>query len=421
MNAVKKLWNKNFAILWQSQFISDFGNAAFSVALGFWVLAVTKSTALMGVILACFSVPRVLVGPLAGALADRLDRKWIIVLTDLVRGVVYAAMGVTVLLNAFPFEAIYPLAILAGICDAFFDPALSSSVPDIVPKENLSQANAARSLSTTFTQLMGNSLGGVLYALLSGPLMILLNGVSFFYASVTQLFMKIPRVQASAVRRHILGDMLNGIKYVFSHRGLRMLMISSMILNFFAVMGMTLLTPLFNEGLGVKMYGYMMGAFTAGAVSGMVVFSIVKVKPSQRSALFSVAMLAMVLAMVPVGILRTAAWLFPLAFVAGICNAVVNMMIQTILQATVPAENRGKVFGIADTISSALMPLAMAASGLIASVAGLRPTIVCSFAVLVFAALPLLMSKNVKTFINTDTAFAPAAVELAPAGLEEEP
>jgi len=413
METAKKLWNRNFKILWQGQFISDFGNAAFSLALGFWVYSVTKSTALMGVILACFSVPRVIVGPFAGAVADRLSRKWIIVLADLARGTLYTLMGLTVFFRVFPFNAIYALAILAGCCDSFFEPALASAIPDIVPVDDLSKANAARSVSTTFTQLVGNSLSGWLYAILGAPILILVNGVSFLYAAVTQLFMKIPFVNAGVQRKHILRETADGVKYAFGQKSLRTLMITCMFVNFFAVMGLTLLIPMFSstQGFGTAMYGIMMAAFTGGAVAGMVVLSVLKIKPGQRSTLFCAAILAMVLCMAPIGLIFNVYWLLPLTFVAGVSNAIVNMMIQTIMQATVPSENRGKVFGILGTVSGALMPLAMAASGVAAALFGLRPTIVFSFGVLVFSALPLILDRNFRTFINTDIAAARADVQ----------
>ena len=93
MGASGKLWNKDFAILWQGQLISDLGNGIFNAILGFWVLDITGSELLMGTVMACLSIPRVLFGPFAGTFADRHSRKWIIVVADLVRGVMFAAVG----------------------------------------------------------------------------------------------------------------------------------------------------------------------------------------------------------------------------------------------------------------------------------------------------------------------------------------
>lgn len=415
MNDVKRLWNRNFTILWQGQLISDFGNAAFSVALGFWVLEMTKTAAmpagnmaLMGLIEALFAVPGVLLGPFAGAVADRSSRKRIIIAADFMRGLLFTAMGAMAWFHVFPFWAIYPIAILAGSCGAFFGPAISSAVPDIVSTDNLSKANSARGFSSTITQLLGSSFGGLLFAILTAPLLILFNGFSFLYASITQLFMKIPIRHRDGERKHILSEMADGIKYAFGNRGIRTVVFTGMFINFFAVCGITLMTPLFksNQNFGVTNYGYMMGTMMAGAAVGMLLLSIVKIKPARRSGIFGISVMVMVCAMVPVGLVRNVAWLFPLAFVSGVTNAIVNVMLQTIMQVTVPAENRGKVFGILGTVMGGLQPIAMAISGAIAQVAGLRPTIVASFAVMVLAALPLLLDRHFKQFINTDTAAA---------------
>ncbi len=408
-----RLWSRNFAILWQGQLISDFGNAAFAVALGFWVLERTSgNTALMGIVEAAFAIPGVLLGPFAGTVADRLNRKWIIIVADFIRGILFTAMGAMLLFDIFPFWFIYPLAILSGACGAFFSPAISSSIPEIVDRDNLSKANSARGLSSSLSNLLGNSLGGWLFSVLKAPLLILINGLSFLYASITQLFMKMPYVRREAQKQHILKETMDGMKYTFGSKGIRSIIFTAMFINFFAVIGMTLLTPLFQStpDFGVAKYGYVMGCMMLGAVVGMLIFSVVKIKPGQRASLFGTSVMIMVFALVPVGFLKNVVWMFPLAFIAGVTNAIVNTMLQTIMQTTVPSAYRGKVFGVLGTVMQSLQPIAMAISGIVASIAGLRPTIICSFSLLVLASLPLLFSRNVKVFINTDISQEAASV-----------
>jgi len=411
MNTWKRLWNRNFAILWQGQLISDFGNAAFTVALGFWVLSVTATPAmpqgnlaLMGIIEACFALPAVVLGPFAGAIADRFDRKWILITADFIRGLCFSTMGIMLIFNIFPFWVIYPVAILSGSSGAFFSPAISSSIPDIVPKDSLSKANSARGFSIALTQLLGNSLGGLLYSVLKAPLLVLVNGLSFLYASVSQLFIHLPYEKKRDWNNQITVDIADGFKYAFGNRGIRALMLTNMMLNFFAIIGLSLMTPLFNStpGFGVERYGLMMGAMMAGAIAGMITLSAVKIRPQQRSRIFGFSVMVMVCSTVPVALINNVNWLYPLAFIAGVNNAIVNVMFQTILQSAVPAQTRGKVFGISTTFSSGLQPIAMAVSGVIASVFGIRPTMIVTFSLLVFAALPLLLNRNVITFINTD-------------------
>lgn len=73
-----KLWNKNFTLLWQGQLVSCLGDAFYSIALGFWVLDKTGSSAIMGILMAAVSIPRVIIGPFAGVIVDRFDRKKLI-------------------------------------------------------------------------------------------------------------------------------------------------------------------------------------------------------------------------------------------------------------------------------------------------------------------------------------------------------
>lgn len=75
MQNSKKLWNKDFLILWQGQLVSTAGDAVYSIALGFWVLAVTGSTAMMGTLMAASTLPGVLISPFAGVLIDRAHKK----------------------------------------------------------------------------------------------------------------------------------------------------------------------------------------------------------------------------------------------------------------------------------------------------------------------------------------------------------
>ena len=86
-NPKEKLWTLSFLILWQGQFVSTLGDAVYSIALGFWVLSATGSTALMGLLMAASTLPGVLVSPFAGVLIDRSNKKLLFILMDILRGI----------------------------------------------------------------------------------------------------------------------------------------------------------------------------------------------------------------------------------------------------------------------------------------------------------------------------------------------
>ncbi len=418
MGASGKLWNKNFAILWQGQLISDLGNGIFNFILGFWVLDITGSPLLMGAVMACLSIPRVIFGPIAGTFADRHSRKWIIVLADLIRGVLFACVGLGALLSKemFPHEILYPVAILSGICSAFFSPAIISSIPDIVPADKLTKANSMRTLSQSVSSLVGYAAGGTLYPLLNNmnimglgyklgaQLLVFLYGVCFLYAAGTQFFMKIPTQAPSCCDQHIFHDMWDGMKYTFRQKGIRTLITIGMFLNFFAVMGVTLLTPLFNEepGYGKTMYGAVMATLMVGQLCGMAIVSFSKIKSTTRPVVFFASVVALIGCMIPVGLVTNVYVMFPLALVIGMAIAIMTILVYTLLQVTVQPENRGRVFGIMSTVFEGLNPAAQIASGGVAQAFGVRPTIlgafVCAGLVLAFA----FFNKPFKTFLKSE-------------------
>ena len=89
----------NFFLLWQGQLVSALGDVAYELALGFWILAVTGSTALMGSLMAASAIPRVVLSPFAGVWVDRINRKWILVFMDALRGVAVVFVGISALLG----------------------------------------------------------------------------------------------------------------------------------------------------------------------------------------------------------------------------------------------------------------------------------------------------------------------------------
>jgi MFS transporter, DHA3 family, macrolide efflux protein len=416
-----KLWNKNFSILWQGQFISDLGNGIFLAVLSFWILKLTGSTIMMGTILACLSIPRVLFGPFAGAFADRHSRKWIIVTADLIRGVLFTVIGLAAVLMdkaniSFPSFILYPMAIISGICSAFFSPAIISAIPDIVPLDKLTKANSLRTFSQSCSSLVGYALGGVLYSLLRGaPVLVFGYGICFLYASFTQFFMQIPNLHHFREQKHIFREMIDGLKYTFSQKGISALIITGMFLNFFAIIGVTLLAPLFKyeKGYGEAMYGAVMATMMIGQLLGMAFVSFVKLKSKDRPVVFFLSVAALVGGMIPVGLVNNVFVMFPLALIIGMAVAIMTILLFTLLQITVHAENRGRVFGIMSTVFEGLNPLAMIVSGFLAALFSVRPTIVGAFACAGVVLLFAFFNRPFRVFLKSEP--LPEALDEHPA------
>ncbi|MBD3168109.1 MAG: MFS transporter [candidate division Zixibacteria bacterium] len=397
-----RLWNKNSILLWQGLLVSAVGSVVYEIALGFWVLAVTGSTALMGTLMAASAAPRIILSPFAGVLVDRSDRRWILVIMDFIRGVAVVGVAIAAYAGTIEIWMVFAAGVVIGVCGAFFQPAVGSAIPDLVPKTKIVQANSFFGMIHSFSGIIGNSAGGFLYALLGAPLMFLVNGISYIFSAVTELFISIPRIPARAVKVTFWDDLKSGLRFAWDIAGLRFLLIAAAILNFFAIIGVVLLLPLFEKyaHLGPEKYGIMMGLFTGGLVAGMSVTSSLNIQPDKRFFLLAVSAIVNSVAMSLLPLYLNILYMSALVFVAGFGNAIINVFISATIQLTVPQDMRGKVFGLIGTIAGGLTPVAMALGGLLAEFIPVRVVIFSGFAITGISFIPLLLQKPFRDFIN---------------------
>ena len=184
------------------------------MALNFWMLEITGSTALMGMLSAVTMLPKIILGPFAGVFVDRWDRKKLIVLTDLIRGVIVTFVGIAGVMGFIQVWMVFIVGIISGICAAFFNPAINSSRPDIVPEDKLLKANSVTSLAQSGMDMIGNAVGGVLYVLIGAPYMFLLNGISYLFSAFTEIFESygVKKVIYGHLHGHGLSKVVNGTK-----------------------------------------------------------------------------------------------------------------------------------------------------------------------------------------------------------------
>ena len=366
----------------------------------------TGSTALMGTLMAASSLPRVLLSPFAGVLVDRSDRKWLLVWMDAVRGIIVVFIGLASYLGFIKIWMVFVAGIGIGVCSAFFNPAVTSIIPDIVDQRRLIQANSAFNIIYTASGIVGSAAGGILFKILGASFMFLFNGLSYIFSAVTEIFIKVPRIIHERAKLHFVADMKEGFKFVWNFRGLRTLILIAGIINFFAVMGIMLILPLFHQEahLGPALYGITMGFFTGGLLVGFLITSLVDFKPDRRFRVFSFCYILMCLGMIGLPVFLYFPVMAGLVFVTGVVNAILNTFINTVLQLTTPQDKRGKVFGLMMSISGGLTPIAYAAGGVLAEFIPIRLLIAASFTVVLIGYLPMFFSPSFRKYLQYDPA-----------------
>ena len=430
-----RLLNRDFLLLWQGQLVSQVGNQAFLVAQMFWLMEATESASLMGLLLMSSSLPGVLLGPLAGTLADRHSRKALIVLADLARGV--AVLALAALLYARPEQTgaivvmLFGVALWSGIFGAVFNPAVTAAIPDLVPAARLQAANSLHQLSRQGATFLGQAVGGVAFRLLGAPLLFLVDGASYVISAVSEAFIRLPGLErdrsampagasspegsdtpARAPRRQALRsyltDTAEGMRYVWSWTGMRTFVLTATGVNFLFTPVFVLLPFYVTDVLQRRAdwYGFLLASMSLGSLVGLAVAGSVRLEGANRARVLTVAFSGAAGLIAVLGVVRRPLVALVVVFAMGMFSAMINIFVLTLLQSSTPPEMRGRVMGLVLTLAGAATPLGMATGGIAADLTGRHVPATYVTLGLLATALVVLSATRVsfREFLAMDTA-----------------
>lgn len=354
-------------LLLQGQLVSTFGDAIYTIALSFFVLKLTGSTTFVGTIMGLVTIPRILLGPFAGAIIDRHNKKTFIVLPDLIRGFTICMVSFMEYKDWLTVWMLTLIAVIDGICAAFFNPTMETAIPEIVNEERLVQANSIFNMLTTGVDVLGQTVGGALYNILGAPVIFLINGISYLFSAGTETFISLPRREEKETPNTIIDDMKTGIRYIFNERGLLIITVLSFFLNFLFGIIRVLIIPWFmnTDGFGITKYGFFNGACSAGMIAGMLILSVINIKDKVKYAIYSCSVLGFIL------LVDLAAFInhFYAVMVCFVCAFMFQIVFNTLMSTTILVNTketmRGKVSATRITLCMAASPVGNFAGGVI--------------------------------------------------------
>ncbi|MDO4326854.1 MAG: MFS transporter [bacterium] len=400
----RKLWNKNFFLLWQGQLVSVLGDALYTIALNFFVLDVTGSTAIMGTVMALVTVPRILCGPLSGVVVDRSDRKKLIILGDVMRGVSILLLAFAANREIIEIWMILAVAVVSGLCSSFFNPAIESVLPDIVSPEQMIRANSTYQIATTGADILGQSVGGVLYVLVGAPAMFLLDGISYLFSAATETWIDVPKVERKNLDVTFWEDFKDGIRFIMQYGGLVRCIITAFFFNFLFGMIRVLIIPWFADSahLGMAKYGILNGVQSVGFMTGMLILSAVTIRTKHKYRVYIMAIFAFIASIGAGAFFNRYLLILVFFFLAFGFQFVFNTILNSTIMLKVPADKRGKVSATKTTLGMAVSPFGNFAGGVLCEFIDPRILIMANAAIAALVVAAFVLHPEVKRFLSDD-------------------
>jgi MFS family permease len=355
-----------FLRLWLGLSISYLGDQFTTIALLWFVLQLTGSGVAISLVLLCFQLPSILMGPLLGTLLDRWQPRLVMGIDNCARALLIGAIPVLSWLGVLQLWQIYVLALLAGALSPATGAGIRVILPHLVPEEALERANARASTSLQFASLLGPALAGILVTQFGGAFALLIDAVSFLFMGL--LVFSLPPISHPLRGETSLGktNWLSGFDLLVRKKEIRLLTSLSVIF-FFSYGPLEAALPLYSDRIlhaGAQGYGLLWTGFGVGALAGALFTSFVaaRFRPGMSQPLIAILWGAF---LCPLMIFHS----LPLALLClalGACAWAPYVPIEaSLLQRLIPPSMRGQVFGARLALTTAATPLGTLMGGLL--------------------------------------------------------
>jgi DHA3 family macrolide efflux protein-like MFS transporter len=269
---------RTFITIWIGQLVSLVGSQLTAFALGVWVYEETHSVSLLALSQVAFSVPFVVLSPLAGVLVDRWNRRTAMIISDLGAGAVVTAAALLYLGGRLQPWMSIPVNLLMATFATLLWPAYSASVTLLVPKEQFGRANGFVQLGEALPQLAGPALAGALYVAVRLGNLALIDGATYLFSVLLMLFFvripNPPRTQdGEKAKGSVWKEMRSGWDYILERRGLLAMLLFFLAFNFMMSIMNPLFTPLVLDNWKADVMGYLGAIMGTGMLIGTLIMS----------------------------------------------------------------------------------------------------------------------------------------------------
>jgi DHA3 family macrolide efflux protein-like MFS transporter len=376
----KPKWAIPFFAIWTGQAFSLIGSSLAQFALVWWLTESTGSATVLATATLVALLPGVFLGPFAGALVDRWNRRVVMIIADSFVALVSAWLAYLFWVGAIRIWHVYIIMLARAIGEIFHLPAMQSSTSLMVPEHHLSRVAGLNQAMEAALRIVSPPLGAILLGLLPLHGIMAIDVVTAALAISPLFFVYIPQPErrTTAAPAGVLSlwrDVHEGLRYIWNWPGIPALLIMATVINFLFYPAFSLMPILVTRHFGGEalQLGWMNSALSAGIVLGGLVLSAWG-GFRRRIVTTLMGLVGMGLGTLAIGLAPEMAFLLALAgiFITGFMNSITNGPIIALLQALVAPEIQGRVFTVMQSVARIISPLGMAAAGPVADALGVR-------------------------------------------------
>lgn len=378
LNVVKKeekgykvlLQYKNFIKIWVGSTVSRFGDAIDSIAFLWMVYEMTGSTLMMGTVMAVNAAPAVLFGMMAGVLVDRMNKRKVMIITDLVRGFNTALMAFLYMWDMISIWHLYVFTFINSFCEIFSSPARASAMQVLVDKKHYLTANSLRQASSAMAEIAGTAIAAVVMGYLGIGAAILIDSVTFFISAYTAIMARIElsiNKTAPLNIRQFYCEFTEGLAVIKSNVVLLVSLTMACLVNLMLT-PFNVLVPEYSDKIlmaGETGMSLIMMSFTVGMVSGSLVIGHIGHR-FKKSTLVITGFIGLGVGMMLFGLITNVQLACVSAAIGGAFIPIISSSAMTLMQEATPADKMGRVSSTASTLSLLGLPLGYALSGIMA-------------------------------------------------------
>ncbi len=364
----RSLRHRNYRLLWIGTLFSSSGLWLQQVTINWLAFSLSGSSFVVGLASGARSLPLLALGPVGGVMADRYNKKKLMLSTQIGQLFLTLGFGIVIVAGWVEVWHLFAFSLLSGVAWALNMPVRQSVVPTTVPREDMMNAMALNSAGFNITRIVGPALAGLMIAKIGPGENFLIQSAAYLGVAISVMQLRLPEVKQAARDVNVWGNLREGAAYVWRHPTIRPQMALALVPVVIALPYIAIL-PQFNEdnlGGSAGSFGLLMAAPGLGAVTATLVLASMK-NSERKGTLLLGSVFALGISLIALALAPSLWFALPILVVVGATQMAYMTTNQTVLQLSTPDEYRGRVMGIY-MLNQGLLPLGSLFSGTIADV-----------------------------------------------------